>query len=132
VLALLSQKGGSGKATLATRLSVTLGNGRRVLLVDTDPQRSAAWWRARQAEAPELVEATPLDITAALRNVRTVTTQRQSSAQSRNGNGCEQIGTGMCVVPYQASRGASARPFELDRGGRTNAKAPRERIGLMK
>jgi len=34
--------------------------GRRTLLVDLDPQRSAAqWWMAREAETPQLAEAEP-------------------------------------------------------------------------
>src|SRR5215472_2209968 len=57
-LALLARKGGTGKTTLAVHLAVVAGQaGRRVLLVDTDPQRSAGdWWRARQSDTPELVE----------------------------------------------------------------------------
>jgi len=57
-LALLARKGGAGKTTLAVHLAVlAVQSGRRVLLVDTDPQRStAAWWRSRQADTPELVE----------------------------------------------------------------------------
>ncbi len=57
-LAMLAFKGGSGKSTLAVHLAVIATQaGQRVLLVDTDPQRSAAeWWRSREAEAPELVE----------------------------------------------------------------------------
>jgi chromosome partitioning protein len=71
VLALLSQKGGSGKTTLATHLAVALGAGRRVVLVDSDPQRSAAaWWRAREAEAPELIEAGAGEIIGAVRSLR--------------------------------------------------------------
>jgi chromosome partitioning protein len=71
VLALLSQKGGSGKTTLATHLAVALGGIRRVALVDTDPQRSAtAWWRARSADAPELIEAEAGQIIAAVRAIR--------------------------------------------------------------
>lgn len=71
VLALLSQKGGSGKTTLATHLAVAFGGGRRVVLVDTDPQRSAAaWWRAREAETPELIEAKAEAITGTLRSIR--------------------------------------------------------------
>ena len=58
VLALLARKGGAGKTTLAVHLAVVaVQAGRRVLLVDADPQRSAAdWWRARDAPMPELVE----------------------------------------------------------------------------
>lgn len=71
VLALLSQKGGAGKTTLSTHLAVALGRGRQVVLVDTDPQRSAArWWHTREAEAPELVEAAAGGIAPTLRTVR--------------------------------------------------------------
>ena len=61
VLGLLSRKGGSGKTTLAIHLAaLAQANGRRVLLVDLDPQRSSAsWWRARTAETPQMEETTP-------------------------------------------------------------------------
>ena len=53
-LAFLTQKGGSGKSTLALHVAVAaLEDRTRVLLVDTDPQRSlCAWKEARDAEAP--------------------------------------------------------------------------------
>ena len=71
VLALLSQKGGSGKTTLATHLAVALGGERRVVLLDTDPQHSASdWGRARKAAAPELADADAGGVTAALRAIR--------------------------------------------------------------
>jgi chromosome partitioning protein len=63
-IGVLSRKGGVGKTTLATQLAVMaeLG-GRRGLLVDTDPQRSAtAWWRLRDAQTPQLVETTPAEL----------------------------------------------------------------------
>lgn len=58
VLALLAQKGGAGKTTLALHLAVVAQQaGLRTVLVDLDPQRSAAgWWRARAVDVPELVE----------------------------------------------------------------------------
>jgi chromosome partitioning protein len=53
-LAFLSQKGGSGKTTLAVHTAVAAHQeGERVVIVDTDIQRSATTWReARQAEQP--------------------------------------------------------------------------------
>ena len=57
-VALLARMGGTGKTTLAVHLAVLAAEaGRRVLLVDTDPQRSAGdWRRARESDTPRLVE----------------------------------------------------------------------------
>ena len=58
VLAITSQKGGSGKTTLAGHIAVEaerVGAG-PVALIDTDPQGSlAAWWNARSAPTPAFV-----------------------------------------------------------------------------
>ena len=71
-LALLARKGGAGKTTLAVHLAVlAVQSGRRVLLVDTDPQRStAAWWRSRSAATPELVECEAGDLPQVLAAAR--------------------------------------------------------------
>ena len=56
VIAVLNQKGGSGKTTIATHLARALqldGNG--VLLVDSDPQGSARDWAAVREEQPVTV-----------------------------------------------------------------------------
>ena len=52
IFALLNQKGGVGKTTLAVHVATALARrGRRVMLVDADPQGSALDWSAsRQAE----------------------------------------------------------------------------------
>jgi len=54
VIGLLSRKGGVGKTTLAVHLAVLAQQGgQRTLLIDLDPQGSAAaWWRAREAVTP--------------------------------------------------------------------------------
>jgi chromosome partitioning protein len=64
VIGLLSRKGGVGKTTLALHLAVLAqAAGRQTLLVDLDPQRSAAsWWQARAAETPQLAETTPVKL----------------------------------------------------------------------
>ena len=56
-LALISQKGGVAKTTLATALAVAAeADGRRTALFDLDPQASAAFWKdTRQAEAPAVL-----------------------------------------------------------------------------
>jgi chromosome partitioning protein len=53
VIALLNQKGGSGKTTIATHLARTLQlAGNDVLLVDSDPQGSARDWAAVDEAQP--------------------------------------------------------------------------------
>ncbi|MBO6782085.1 MAG: ParA family protein [Alphaproteobacteria bacterium] len=60
ILALTSQKGGSGKTTLAGHLAVaaeSAGAG-PVALIDTDPQGSLTdWWNAREAATPAFISA---------------------------------------------------------------------------
>lgn len=47
-----SEKGGSGKTTVATNIAVELSRrGRDVLLIDTDPQASARKWADRRSQA---------------------------------------------------------------------------------
>jgi chromosome partitioning protein len=59
-LVVLAQKGGAGKTTLALHWAVEAEakGARRVVLVDVDPQASAAaWFKRRKAETPVLVQA---------------------------------------------------------------------------
>ena len=73
VLALASQKGGSGKTTLSGHLAVQAqraGAG-PVVLIDIDPQGSLAdWWNEREAELPAFAQTTVARLSADLLALR--------------------------------------------------------------
>lgn len=65
VIAVAQQKGGAGKSTLAANLAVALGAGRRVALLDTDPQRSLCQWQQiRSANGHAAAEFGVMEIAA--------------------------------------------------------------------
>src|SRR3954467_14956592 len=58
-IVLASQKGGSGKTTLAAHLAVAAeaAGGSPVVMLDTDPQATLTkWWQQREAESPQMAE----------------------------------------------------------------------------
>ena len=73
VLALASQKGGSGKTTLSGHLAVQAqraGAG-PVVLIDIDPQGSLAdWWNEREAEYPAFAQTTVARLASDLQVLR--------------------------------------------------------------
>lgn len=73
VLAMASQKGGSGKTTLSGHLAVQAqmaGHG-PVVLIDIDPQGSLAdWWNEREAEYPAFAQTTVARLQADLEVLR--------------------------------------------------------------
>ena len=73
VLALASQKGGSGKTTLSGHLAVQaqLAGAGPVVLIDIDPQGSLAdWWNERESEYPAFAQTTVARLAADLEMLR--------------------------------------------------------------
>ena len=72
-IVITSQKGGSGKTTVAAHLAVAAelaGNGPAVL-IDTDPQQTlATWWKARETESPKLAPVNLRELPAKLDTLR--------------------------------------------------------------
>ncbi len=73
VLALASQKGGSGKTTLSGHLAVQAqrSGGGPVAMIDLDPQGSLTdWWNEREAELPALAQTTIARLAADVEQLR--------------------------------------------------------------
>ncbi len=72
VLSFLSQKGGSGKTTLSVHTAVAAHEGGTpVVLIDTDPQKSATvWGDAREAETPLVATASVSELERVLAAAR--------------------------------------------------------------
>jgi chromosome partitioning protein len=71
IWAFVSQKGGSGKTTLATHLAVHAEEqGETTVLIDLDPQASAvAWYNVRGSDAPTVASVSPEDLAGRLEAV---------------------------------------------------------------
>ncbi len=73
-ISIANQKGGSGKTTTAVNLAAGLeGKGRKVLMVDLDPQgQSSTWWRAEEQEVKGSVFDTILETRTATAPIATL------------------------------------------------------------
>lgn len=73
LIALMNEKGGSGKSTLATNLATALHRrGKRVVLVDADPQGTARDWRAASPDDADLPPVVALDRPQLLASIPTL------------------------------------------------------------
>ena len=73
LIALMNEKGGSGKSTLATNLATALHRrGKRVVLVDADPQGTARDWRAASPDGADLPPVVALDRPQLLASISTL------------------------------------------------------------
>jgi chromosome partitioning protein len=73
ILTLASQKGGTGKTTLAAHLAVEAERSKTgpVAVIDTDPQGSlAAWWNTREAAIPLFAAVNIAQLTDHLQRLR--------------------------------------------------------------
>lgn len=73
IIGIASQKGGSGKTTLAGHLAVEAENAGAgpVALIDTDPQGSLSeWWNARQTETPRFARTDPRRLNEGIERLR--------------------------------------------------------------
>ena len=56
-IAFTSQKGGTGKSTLAIGLAVVaMEDGERVFILETDPQGTVSYWSARRSNPEPAIE----------------------------------------------------------------------------
>ena len=71
-VALIAQKGGTGKTTLAVSLAVAAGQvGMTSIIIDLDPQGTACNWKdRRKSDGPVVIDAQPGRLAAALERLK--------------------------------------------------------------
>ena len=113
-IALVNQKGGAGKTSLAASLAVAAAEaGERVAALDLDPQGSlATWGEAREAENP-VVDRVPADQIAQLPQILAALAKQgftlavlDTAGADTTGGNLAMRASDLCLVP--------ARPSKLD------------------
>ena len=76
IIAIISQKGGSGKTTLGVHLAVCAEmNGKNTVIIDLDPQSSSVSWKqSRKNETPDVLAAKPEQLASLLEKAREIKT----------------------------------------------------------
>lgn len=111
VLTVAQQKGGAGKSMIAANLAAAMAGGRRVCLLDIDPQKSLTRWHAIRATHPKPLPAlglsdvsgwrlqAELDRLTASHDVLIVDTPPQVEAEAKRAIRA----AGLVLVPLQPS-----------------------------
>lgn len=109
VISFVTQKGGTGKSTLAINLAVTAEKaGEKVCLLDLDPQRTSAdWYEGRAAETPAVVAGEDVpDLPQALKaldkagyTLAIIDTQGVDTHGTRGAMGAADL----CLIPVRTS-----------------------------
>jgi chromosome partitioning protein len=133
IIALMNEKGGSGKSTIATNLATALHRrGQRVVLVDADPQGTARDWRAASPEGADLPPVVALDRPQMLESIKTlnadvVVIDTAAKAEAMAANAVRIANIALVVIqPSGADVWASAATVKLlkqkqDVGGQIDA-----------
>jgi chromosome partitioning protein len=109
VLALVTQKGGSGKSTLAVGIAVAaMGDGKRVAIVDADPQGTISKWMERRGHPyPRVVRiADPAEIEGALVSLEAegISLTAIDTAATNNALAMRAIARAdLCLIPVRPS-----------------------------
>jgi len=105
--ALITQKGGAGKTTLATNLAVLGSETLKVLVIDLDPQQSAVkWYRLRESNAPAVVHVSYTQLDEALEQAKLNGFELvilDTAGVDSNINSKAAMAADFCLVPCQPS-----------------------------
>lgn len=108
VVSFVTQKGGSGKTTLAINCAVAAQQKRaRVLIMDMDAQATAEdWFQAREAETPHLVRVLPGELDkaiAAARSSKFDVVLIDTPGRDAPGVAAAMAASDVCVIPCRPS-----------------------------